>query len=542
MNSSEPSKVIERVALSSMPSPIQAKGRMADCVRSYNWGSTCLGEIDQWPSELVAMVNQLLTSKLIACIIWGDEKVLIYNDLYQPLLGNKPSALGEPFLEVWAEIREQANAIISPPFSDGEANIFEKVPFQILLHGEFVEKICSLTNNPIWVSTNDGPRVLGLFQTIIDHTDGEIAARQLRESEAHLQATHAELNAMYDSGAVASALIHAKDFRYVRINKKLAEMLDSTVSAVVGTSVFDLASDVPLLRSQLEQVASGIPLTNVSTEGQLANRPGEKRSWQSNYVPVRSSSGEIVGIAAASIETTGQKKAEAILIRNEKLAAVGRLAASIAHEINNPLESVTNLLYLARTSEDPFTIDKYLETAERELRRASAITSQTLRFYKQSTNARSVTAGELFENVLAIQQGRILNSQIRLECRDRADKPVVCFDGEIRQVLNNIIGNAIDAMTAGGGRLLVRSRIGTNWTTETKGLVLTVADTGEGMATEVRSRLFEAFYTTKGINGNGLGLWLSKGHRGMLGVRSSTDSNSRGTVCRIFLPLDSATR
>ena len=403
-----------------------------------------------------------------------------------------------------------------------------------------------LTNNPIWVVTAEGPRVLGLFQTIIDHTEGEIAARCLKQSESNLRQTHAELTAVYDSGAVAAALIDATDFRYIRVNAKLAEMLETTPAAVTSTSVFDLAADVPLLRSQLQEVASGTPLLNVIVEGELTNRPGESRSWQINYVSVRSAGGEITGIAAASIKITGQKKAEAILIRNEKLAAVGRLAASIAHEINNPLESVTNLLYLARGSKDPAIVDDYLDTAERELRRASAITNQTLRFYKQSTNVLGVTANELFESVLAIQQGRIVDSRVQLEFRERAFEPVKCFDGEIRQVLNNIIGNAIDAMHGFGGRLLLRSRRGTRWATGAKGVILTIADTGEGMSLDVQDRLFEAFYTTKGDNGNGLGLWVSKEiierHNGFLRVRSCALSQTSGTVFTIFLPFEWAVR
>jgi PAS domain S-box-containing protein len=524
-------------------SRIHGHGAMCDRIRRYEWANTVLGPIASWPPELVVMVNQLLSSKLIACIIWGPTKTLLYNDLYQPLLGNKPLALGESFLDVWEEIREQASAIISAPLDLGEANIFEKVPFRILLDGEFVEKICSLTNNPIWVETPEGTRILGLYQTIVDHTEGEMAIRQLRVSEASLQQSYADLAAMYESGAVAAALIDAKEFRYIQVNAKLAEMLDTSKAELTGRSVFDLASDVPLFRTQLEQVAGGTPLMNVVVEGEISNRPGERRTFQSNYVPVRSpGTGEVVRIAAACIEITAQKKVEAILIRNEKLAAVGRLAASIAHEINNPLESVTNLLYLARGEHDVTAMHGYLDTAERELRRASATTSQTLRFYRQSTHAVGITSHELYESVLALQQGRIVNSRIQLEFRERTQEVIKCFDGEIRQVLNNIIGNAIDAMLATGGRLLMRSCTGTDWVTGAKGTVLTIADDGGGIPREVQTRLFEAFHTTKGINGNGLGLWISKEiierHAGSLKVSSSTNPDHSGTVLRIFLPFD----
>ncbi|RXH53973.1 PAS domain-containing sensor histidine kinase [Granulicella sibirica] len=518
---------------------IHGSSEMADAIRRHAWEGTALGAIQDWSAELVVAVNLMLGSKLISCLIWGPERVLLYNDLYKHLLGTKPASMGEPFLDVWDEIRDQAAGIIGEPWKTGEANIFERVPFRILLNGELVERICTLSNNPVWGDTPEGPRILGLYQSIIDYTDAELVERKLRESEA-------QLSAIYDSGAVAAALIDAKTFRYLRVNSKLAEMLNQSIETVTGTSVFDLAADVKALRNQLESVARGEALIGVSAEGELANSPGVHRHWHSNYVPVRSEDGEVTGIAAASIETTQQKKAEAALIQNEKLAAVGRLAASIAHEINNPLESVTNLLYLAKTTEEKSEIAEYLDTAEIELRRASAITSQTLRFYKQSTNPVAMTGEALFKSVLSVYQGRLMNSNVAVQERMRAQKTVEVFDGEIRQVLNNLVGNAIDALLPNGGRLLLRSREGTDWSSGDKGVIFTVADTGSGMPSHVLEKVFEPFYTTKGLGGTGLGLWLSKEimdrHRGRIRVRSSQTPGSSGTVFAVFLPFEAATR
>ena len=252
------------------------------------------------------------------------------------------------------------------------------------------------------------------------------------------------------------------------------------------------------------------------------------------------------GIVLFFQNITETKRAQAALIQAEKLAAVGRLSASIAHEINNPLESVTNLLYLARRSESHSEIQDYLDTAERELRRVSLISSQTLRFYKQSTNPVETTCTDLFSSVLDMYQGRLVNSRVQVEKRKRAHRSVRCFDGEIRQILNNFIGNAIDAMHPAGGRLLLRSRDGHNWRTGEAGLVLTVADTGHGMAPATLKKIFEAFYTTKGIGGTGLGLWVSQEivtrHHGKLRVRSSQNESHRGTVFTLFLPFEAATR
>lgn len=249
---------------------------------------------------------------------------------------------------------------------------------------------------------------------------------------------------------------------------------------------------------------------------------------------------------ALGVDVTERRLAEQALLQSEKLAAVGRLASSIAHEINNPLESVTNLLYLARRSDDFDDVRSYLVTAEQELRRVSNITNQTLRFYRQSTDPIAVLGEMLVADTLSLYQGRILNSGIQIESRHRAKQPVTCFEGEIRQVLSNVVGNAIDAMHGNGGRLLLRSREATNWKTGRSGLVLTVADTGPGMSSAVMKKIFEAVFTTKGARGSGLGLWISceiiDRHGGSLRVHSSQREGRSGTVFTLFLPFEAVSR
>ena len=147
----------------------------------------------------------------------------------------------------------------------------------------------------------------------------------------------------------------------------------------------------------------------------MVTRPGEHRYWTVSYFPVFAADGTVQAITASSLEITQQKKTELALIQSEKLAVMGRLAASIAHEINNPLESLTNLLYLAARSSDPEKVQEYIRVAERELRRVSAISNQTLRFHKQASSPRAITCKELFDSVLSLYQGRIVNSGIRIE-------------------------------------------------------------------------------------------------------------------------------
>jgi nitrogen-specific signal transduction histidine kinase len=279
----------------------------------------------------------------------------------------------------------------------------------------------------------------------------------------------------------------------------------------------------------------------------------EEVYWTYGYSPVRDSSGTICGTLVVCTETTRRFLAEqrqitsqAALMQTEKLAAVGRLASSIAHEINNPLESVTNLIYLARESAWNPETREYLDIADRELRRVSVIANQTLRFHKQSSKPQWIACQGLIGSAFSVYQGRLVNSSVEVERRTRATSPVLCFQGEIQQVLSNLIINAIDAMHPHGGRLLMRSREGTDWKTGRKGLILTVADTGSGMSPDTATKIFEPFFTTKEIGGTGLGLWVSyeivQRHGGTLAVRSSQRKGHSGTVFTLFLPFEAVVR
>ncbi len=238
-------------------------------------------------------------------------------------------------------------------------------------------------------------------------------------------------------------------------------------------------------------------------------------------------------------DVSERRQTQAALMQSEKLAVVGRLASSIAHEINNPLEAVMNLLYLARGSDDTDESQSYLETAEREIRRISVITHQTLQFHKQTSDLGPVDFDALTASSLVLFQGRLINGQITVEQRHRAQTPVLCIEGDIRQVLNNLIGNAIDALPPRKGRILIRSRDATNWKTGRRGVHLTVADTGSGMDAQTQAKIFEPFFSTKGISGVGLGLWvclqLVEKNRGRLRVRSSQMEGHSGTVFTMFV-------
>lgn len=235
-----------------------------------------------------------------------------------------------------------------------------------------------------------------------------------------------------------------------------------------------------------------------------------------------------------------RRLSEAALCQSEKLAVVGRLAASIAHEINNPLEAVTNLLYLLDGTPLNTQQQKYLATAQQELARVSEIARNTLTFNRQRDVIGQASISALLDSALLLYHGRLAGSNTVVEHRYRTAAPLTCYPGEMRQIFANLIGNAFDA-TRGGGRILVRERAATHPRTGQDGVRITIADTGDGMSAEVKAHLFEAFQSTKGLNGSGLGLWISKGiiekHSGSIQFRSATKPGSSGTVFSIFIPL-----
>ncbi len=245
------------------------------------------------------------------------------------------------------------------------------------------------------------------------------------------------------------------------------------------------------------------------------------------------------GIVVFFRDISHERKLTEALLNNERVASVGRLASSIAHEIQNPLESVANLLFLAQGASNLGEVAAYLETADRELRRAAAITRQTLRFNRQSEDGTSLYCDQLVRDVLVLQHARILNASTDVDSSRMAQLSIHCNEGEIRQILNNLITNAIDAMPERGGRLTLRTRQSRRH--GVSGAIITVADTGGGMSSGTLHQSFEAFFTTKGSKGNGLGLWISRQiaerHGGTLKARSSQRKQHHGSVFQLFLPL-----
>lgn len=275
-----------------------------------------------------------------------------------------------------------------------------------------------------------------------------------------------------------------------------------------------------------------------STEYRLALPEGEQRWVAVRGNATTAADGEMLGMVGTVQDITPRRAQEEALRTSEKLAATGRMAATIAHEINNPLEAVTNLIYLAKTDpETPEAVSRMLEVADNELARVSQIAQQTLGFYRDTTRPVTIDVNELLNAVVELFDRKLAGKGLRCTLDLEPGLSVVGLQGEIRQVVANLLVNAIDASPGRGGRIRIRGRHRRR--SEGEGIAVLICDEGEGIPVHVRRRLFTPFVTTKESTGTGLGLWVTRGmvekHGGSVCFRTRTVPPS-GTVFRVFLP------
>ena len=296
-----------------------------------------------------------------------------------------------------------------------------------------------------------------------------------------------------------------------------------------------------------------IPLVVIGKEGEESEAAQALRNGVSDYVRLTQ-----LGRLPAIIERALRERRESnkqerdrleleraadVLRENQKLLTLGRLAASIAHEINNPLESITNLLYLMeidRSSSQKSA--EYLRLAQRELNRVVHISKQTLTFSRESSTPVRLQLAELIEEVLVLYGRNISEKDLRVVRQYESSEAITAFPGEMRQVLSNLITNAIEASERNGA-VTIRIRDTRKWSDlGVRGLRFSIADNGSGVSPEARKRLGEPFFTTKGHAGTGLGLWVTRSilsrYGGNIQLRSSTSAERHGTVFSVFLPTN----
>jgi signal transduction histidine kinase/CheY-like chemotaxis protein len=269
----------------------------------------------------------------------------------------------------------------------------------------------------------------------------------------------------------------------------------------------------------------------------------------SRAVPLLNPEGEIVEWFGAATDITARKQSEQALLRSEKLASIGRMAATIAHEINNPLESVTNLLFLADHSDNlPDSVHRFLKMADAELRRVAHIARQSLGFYRESNAPTLTSVNGLLDSAIDMLKSKINEKQAVIEKDWRGEVRITAVAGELRQVFSNLLANSLDAIELRGRiRIRVSAPLPARRQNASQGantVRITFCDDGRGIQPAIRGHIFDPFFTTKGAVGTGLGLWVTKQivdkHGGIIDVRSRSTGRVKGTAFSIVLPVEAA--
>lgn len=321
-------------------------------------------------------------------------------------------------------------------------------------------------------------------------------------------------------------------------NAAAERLFGYTAEEVVGKSILtiippELHSDEPFI---LENLRSGRKIDHYETE--RVRKDGQRVMVSLTISPIKDRTGRIIGASKIARDISDRKRVQKALIESEKLAATGRMAATIAHEINNPLEAITNLAYLLTVDASlSDTARSYAKLMLEEIGRVSEIAKQTLAFYRDSGKPCDFDVCEMLDNIIVLNRPRFEKRGIRLLRDFKQTSRIYGFPPEIRQVLVNLLSNAIEAVP-NGGKIMVRVRVDGK---EQERIRITVADNGPGISEANRNHIFQPFFTTKGSKGNGLGLWVSQGiakrHGGIIQMRSSTRFGRSGTVFSLAMPV-----
>jgi PAS domain S-box-containing protein len=395
---------------------------------------------------------------------------------------------------------------------------------------EFIETTPGRDGERTWLSVKfpvigaDGRRLL--VGKAIDIT-------QMKHAEAQLR--------RFLEAAPAGLTRCSRDLRYISANSAYAEIAGMPVDKIVGRPIIDVmgVDGWEMIRPYVERVLRG---ERVEYETLLPFAAAGPRQLHVVYTPEKDGQ-EVVGWVASITDITEFKRVEKQLQEMEKMAAAGQLAASLAHEINNPLSAVINVLYLlgSRSNLDPDSTG-LISIANNEIARVARIVRQSLSYYRVGMVAKEVDLAVLIEESLQVFSDKFQRGGVAITRRITPGTSIIGFADEIRQVVDNMLVNALEA-TPAGGVLALRLRQSRSWKNRSEpGARLTIADNGCGIPKVYLAKVFEPFFTTKAEKGNGLGLWVVKGivekHGGSIKIRSAEAAARSGTVISIFWPSD----
>jgi PAS domain S-box-containing protein len=393
-----------------------------------------------------------------------------------------------------------------------------------------------VTRLPLMEEDGSPQQLLVVHSNAAGLTDPDISQRKRAEAAA------SHLAAIVESSDDA---IISKDLTGVITswNAAATRIFGFTAEEIIGRSIRNL---IPAERQAeedviLKRLRAGEHIDHYETE--RLTKSGERLPVSITVSPVRDAAGRVVGASKVARDISQRKRTEQALLTSEKLATVGRLAATIAHEINSPLEAVINLVYLARVAaaqDAGPAVSAYLSRAEEELGRIAQLTRQTLTFYRERPEKTRVQAAELLRQSVAAFNSKAQSKGLAIDLEVARETEIEVDRTEFRQLVANLIGNSMDACGP-RGRIRVRASIHTPRPPAPSGLRLTVADNGSGISLADRAHVFEPFFTTKKDVGTGLGLWVCKQivekYGGSIGVRSDNRPGQSWTAVSIFLPV-----
>jgi PAS domain S-box-containing protein len=477
------------------------------------------GQADEAALRLAAIVDSsddAIISKDINGVITN------WNRAAENILGySAQEIIGQPITRIIpAEKLEEESRILSRLRAGEKIEHFQTV--RMKKNGERIN--VSLTICPI---KDHHGNIVGAAKFLRDITQHQLAEKAAAHLAAIVESSEDAIISKDLTGIVTSWNVSAE------------RILGYQSDEIVGRSILLIIP--PELRHEeaqiLAKLVAGERIEHFETV--RMKKSGERLNVSLTISPVKDRDGQIVGAAKILRDITQQKKLEAALRTSERLASVGRMAATIAHEINNPLEAVTNFVYLASHHPDlPDNVKQYLNSADQELGRVAHIAQQTLGFYRDGARPALLTISEVLEDVLNIYERKFKYKQLRVEKRIEPRLTLSTLEGQLKQVLSNLLMNAVQA-SPDKGRIIVSARGWRDPKSGRRGARITIADDGSGIPAKDRDKIFSPFFTTKSELGTGLGLWISRelleksgGH-----IRfRSRDSRPSGTVMSIYVP------
>ena len=364
-------------------------------------------------------------------------------------------------------------------------------------------------------------------------------AEELFQSEQHLRTTLA---------SIGDGVIACDAEGRVQMMNPVAQQLtgwtESEARNLPLDQVFHIVNETTRLpvENPVVKVQRLQRIVTVGNHTTLLRKDGSELSVNDSGAPIRNATGQITGIVMVFRDITLELKTRAALLANEKLAVAGRLAATIAHEIHNPLDSVANILYLLQHEPKEDESSQFLQMAQRELARVTQISRAMLSLYRESKAPVRINLKEMLDDLLMLMQRRFQILGVTVSADLPPQIAVEGFPAELRQVFTNLITNAAEAAGQGGAvavRITPQTADAASSPALEDGAIVEITDNGPGIPPQDRDRLFQPFFTTKGERGTGLGLWVSQGiirkHAGSIDLASRTDGPAHGTTARVFL-------